>query len=375
VKKLKVATIVGTRPEIIRLSRVISNLREHCDHTLIHTGQNFDHQLSQVFFDDLEIGAPDIQLNAARSTPTQTIAAVLEATDKCLRGLSPDAVIVLGDTNSGLSLLSAKRLGIPTFHMEAGNRCFDSRVPEETNRRIIDHLADVNLPYSQIAREHLLREGVPSQRVIVTGSPMPEVLEFYRPKIETSAIVDTLNLSVGNYYVVSLHREENVDNADCLARFVFVLNTIAQDHELPIVVSTHPRTRKRLGDLQLKLHKKIQLAEPFSFTDYVKLQLHSRAVLSDSGTISEEASILGLPAVNLRFTHERPEAMEEAAVIMVGSNHERVMQALSILEAAKRQKPNVSKVPYDYQSMNVAEKVCRILHSYVDVVQRSRIQA
>ena len=365
INRLKVATIVGTRPEVIRLSRVVTALREVCDHTLIHTGQNFDYELNEIFFDDLDIAPPDIQLKTARSTSVQTISSVLSETERCLREISPEAVLVLGDTNSGLSVLAARKLGIPTFHMEAGNRCFDPRVPEEVNRRVIDHVADINLPYSEIAREYLIREGIPAHRIIVTGSPMREVLNYYRPKIDSSRIVEKLGLTPQHFYVASLHREENVDNLTAMHEFLGVFNQLASVHGLPIVVSTHPRTRMRLKELELEIHKNILFMNPMSFSDYVNLQLQSRAVLSDSGTISEEAAILNLRALNLRESHERPEAMEEAAVIMVGSNGDRVFQALQLLtdDVATRY---VSEIPHDYQSSNVSQKICRIIHSYVD---------
>ena len=361
--RLKVATIVGTRPEVVRLSRVISRLREDCQHTLIHTGQNYDHNLNQIFFSDLDIAPPDISLNAARPTPTQTIAAVLDSTDKVLRELLPDAVLVLGDTNSGLALFAAKRLGIPTFHMEAGNRCFDPRVPEEINRRLIDHLADINLPYSQIAREHLVSEGLPPHRIIVTGSPMREVLSYYQEKIALSDVVLRLGLKEQGFYVASLHREENVDDPDNLLRFVNMFNLLTREHDVPVVMSTHPRTRERLNRLNVTFQEGVRLLDPLSFTDYVRLQMSSRGVLSDSGTISEEASILGFRALNLRVSHERPEAMEEASVIMIGSNSERMFQALEV----NRQdftEADSNHIPFDYRTKSVSRKISRILHSY-----------
>ena len=362
-KPLRVATIVGTRPEVIRLSRVISRLRQDCDHTLIHTGQNYDHNLNGVFFADLDLASPNVQLNAARRTATHTIAAVLEGVDKVLREVEPDAVLVLGDTNSGLALLAAKRLGISTFHMEAGNRCFDDRVPEEINRRVIDHIADINLPYSQIAREHLIQEGLPSHRIIVTGSPMREVLSYYEDRFAASSILERLGLSEHSFYVASLHREENVDNPHRLKGFVEMFNLLSRNHGLPVIVSTHPRTRSRLGKLNVKIHEGVRLHEPLSFTDYVRLQMGSKCVLSDSGTISEEASILGFRALNLRDSHERPEAMEEAAVMMVGSSPERVFQALN-LHATDERNTIVVRTPSSYQVSSVSQKIVRILHSY-----------
>lgn len=363
--QLKIATIVGTRPEVIRLSRVISALRRHSNHTLIHTGQNFDYELNQLFFEDLDIAPPEIQLHTARPTAIQTISSVLTETETCLRTLCPDAVLVLGDTNSGMSVLAARRLGIPTFHMEAGNRCFDPRVPEELNRRLIDHAVDINLPYSQRARDYLIREGIPAQRIVVTGSPMREVLNYYRPNIEASKVLDHLNLSRREFYVVSLHREENVDNLDTLRRFFETFDTLAREHNMPVVVSTHPRTRKRLGEINLQLHENVRLLSPMSFSDYVNLQIHSRAVLSDSGTISEEAAILKLRALNLRESHERPEAMDEAAAVMVGCDRERIFQALQMVTDAEMSE-NVPEIPLDYQSLNVSQKVCRIICSYIN---------
>lgn len=363
-------TVVGTRPEIIRLSRVVSVLRQDCEHTLIHTGQNYDYELNQILFDDLGLAQPDIQFEVAKSTPMQTISQVLSTIDSALREIKPDAVLVLGDTNSGLSLLAARRLSIPTFHMEAGNRCFDPRVPEEINRRIIDHVADVNLPYSQIARENLLREGIPSDRIVVTGSPLAEVLDYYKDAINQCPIVDRLDVQSRRYFLVSLHREENVDLESRLERFVDLLNLLADREKLPIILSTHPRTRQRLDVLNKPLHAKIQLVKPLAFTEYVSLQLNAKAVLSDSGTISEESSILGFKAVNLRETHERPEAMENASVMMVGSNKDRLFQVLDILNRQGSDLFSQMTTPPDYQHLNVAEKISRIIHSYVDYVRR-----
>lgn len=374
IKKLTVATIVGTRPEVIRLSRVISVLSRDTSHVLIHTGQNYDPQLNDVFFDDLKIARPDISLNAARDTPIRTIAAILEGAETALLSVRPDAVLVLGDTNSGLSLIAAKRLMIPSFHMEAGNRCFDPRVPEEVNRKIIDHVADINLPYSSIAREYLLREGVAAEQIIVTGSPMAEVLHYYHESIESSEILETLNLKEKFFYAVSLHREENVDKPERLRKFVNMLNSLATDDGLPIVMSTHPRTRSRLTALDTQIHPLVRLLNPLSFSEFVHLQTRAMAVLSDSGTISEEASILGLKAVNLRDTNERPEAMEQASVMMVGASLERLHQALAILKTQGKDSFSQMNRPIDYGHVNVAEKVSRIIHSYVDVVrQKNRL--
>jgi UDP-N-acetylglucosamine 2-epimerase (non-hydrolysing) len=368
---MKVATIVGTRPEIIRLSRVIVALDENFDHVLIHTGQNYDHELNQIFFDDLGLRLPDRYLNAAKENANQTIAAVISAVDDVLRDVKPDAVLVLGDTNSCVGLLAAKKLGIPTFHMEAGNRCFDLRVPEETNRRLVDHIADINLPYSQIARQYLLREGLPPEQVIVTGSPMHEVLSHYRSSIDASTVLSDLGLSDGNYFVVSLHREENVDTTDRFRGFADMLNRLAERHELPIIVSTHPRTRNQIEKLGITFGPEIRLLKPLSFTAYVKLQQHSRAVLSDSGTISEESAILGFNALNLRESHERPEAMEEGVVMMVGNNTDRVFNALEILQRQGKSESTRPRLPVDYLPTNVSAKVARIILSYTDYVNRN----
>jgi UDP-N-acetyl-L-fucosamine synthase len=319
-KKLKVMTVVGTRPEIIRLSRVLARLDEHCDHVLVHTGQNYDFELNQIFFDDLGVRKPDYFLNSAEgsSGAAHTIGNLIIAVDQVLAEVQPEAMLVLGDTNSCLSVIPAKRRKIPIFHMEAGNRCFDQRVPEETNRRIVDHTSDVNLTYSSIARDYLLREGLPPDLVIKTGSPMFEVLEYYRTSIDASDVLDRLGLKSEAYFVVSAHREENIESERMFTKLVTVLNTVAADHELPVIVSTHPRTQKRIDASGVHFHPKVQLLKPLGFHDYVKLQLSAKAVLSDSGTINEEASILNFPALNLREAHERPEGMEEAVVMMVG---------------------------------------------------------
>ena len=350
---------------------MVSVLRQDTNHVLIHTGQNYDSQLNEIFFNDLKLAPPDVFLNAARDTPVKTIAAVLESAETALAHVKPDAVLVLGDTNSGLSLIAAKRMGIPSFHMEAGNRCFDPRVPEEVNRKIIDHIADINLPYSAIAREHLLREGIAPDRIIVTGSPMTEVIHYYKQSIDSSRILQTLGLQQNAFFVVSLHREENVDDLRRLNEFTTMFNSLATQEELPLVISTHPRTRKRLKELNADLHPLIRLVEPLSFTDYVYLQTRATAVLSDSGTISEESSILKFRAVNLRDAHERHEAMEQASVIMVGSSFERLQQALTILRSRGTDEFSQINRPADYQDINVAEKVSRIIHSYIDVVRRN----
>ena len=368
--KLKVVTVVGTRPEIIRLSRVMARLDEHCDHVLVHTGQNYDYELNQVFFDDLRVRKPAHFLGSAGGNAAETIGNVIIAVDKVLATEQPDAMLVLGDTNSCLAVIPAKRRKIPIFHMEAGNRCFDLRVPEETNRRIVDHTADVNLTYSDIAREYLLREGLPPDLVIKTGSPMFEVLTHYRPKIEASDVLARLSLQPQGFFVVSAHREENIDSLQTFAKLVDVLTTLAQDHDLPVIVSTHPRTQKRIDAMGVKFPANVHLLKPLGFLDYVKLQMNARAVLSDSGTINEESSILNFPALNLREAHERPEGMEEAAVMMVGLEVQRVRQALAILETQGRGEQRDLRRVADYSMPNVSDKVLRILHSYTDYVNR-----
>ena len=371
-KKLKVMTVVGTRPEIIRLSRVLARLDEHCDHVLVHTGQNYDYELNQVFFDDLGVRKPDHFLDSAAgsSGAAQTIGNLITAVDRVLEQERPEAMMVLGDTNSCLSVIPAKRRKVPIFHMEAGNRCFDQRVPEETNRRIVDHTADVNLTYSSIAREYLLREGLPPDLVIKTGSPMYEVLTHYRPSIDASDVLQRLGLEDGRYFVVSAHREENIESPQSFARLVEVLNAVAADHELPVIVSTHPRTQKRIDATGARFHPQVRLLKPLGFHDYVRLQLSARAVLSDSGTINEESSILNFPALNLREAHERPEGMEEAAVMMVGLEVDRVRQGLAILATQPRGEARGLRQVADYSMPNVADKVLRIIHSYTDYVNR-----
>lgn len=367
---MKVATIVGTRPEIIRLSRVIAALDRYTDHVLIHTGQNYDYELNQVFFEDLELRRPDYFLDAAGGTPAETIGLVIARSDAVLREVRPDAVVILGDTNSALAAISAKRLKIPVFHMEAGNRCFDERVPEELNRRVVDHISDINLPYSSIAREYLLREGLPPDRIIKTGSPMYEVLHYYLPKITRSTILERLGLAEGSYYLVSVHREENVDEPGRLRQVADIVNQIAEEFGHRVIVSTHPRTRKRIEAESVALAPLVELLKPFGFTDYVKLQLHARAVLSDSGTITEESSILNFPALNIREAHERPEGMEEGAVMMVGLDWRRVREGLAILESQPRGEQRLLRVVEDYAVPNVSEKVARIILSYTEYVNR-----
>jgi UDP-N-acetylglucosamine 2-epimerase (non-hydrolysing) len=367
---LKVMTIVGTRPEIIRLSRVIERLDRHCQHTLVHTGQNYDYELNQVFFDDLGIRRPDRFMEAAGSNAAQTIGQVIMRADEALAELQPEALLILGDTNSALAAIAAKRRKVPIFHMEAGNRCFDFRVPEEINRRIVDHIADINLTYSQIAREYLLREGLPPDQVICTGSPMREVLDHYRTGIEASDVLSRMGLEAGRYFVVSSHREENVDSPENLRRLMAVLDMLAQRHAVPVIVSTHPRTRNRLESLGATAHPLVQFCKPFGFLDYVHLQSRAWAVLSDSGTITEESSILNFPALNLREAHERPEGFEEAAVMMVGLDVERVAQGLAILGEQPRGDERRLHMVRDYSPDNVSDKVLRIIMSYTDFVNR-----
>jgi len=369
-KKLRVMTVVGTRPEIIRLSRVIAALDRTLDHVLVHTGQNYDYELNGVFFDDLEIRKPDHFLEAAGATAAETIGQVITRADGVMRQVHPEALLVLGDTNSCLSAIAAKRLRIPVFHMEAGNRCFDERVPEEINRRIVDHVSDINLPYSSLSREYLLREGLPPDRVIKTGSPMREVLTHYKPKIERSAALKTLKLKPGEYFLVSAHREETVDDPRQLTRLVGVLNAVATTHKSRVIVSTHPRMRKRLDESSLKTDKLIEFVKPLGFTDYVRLQLDSAAVLSDSGTVTEESSILNIPALNIREAHERPEGMEEGAVIMTGLDSSLVLQALDVAMKQRRGEDRDLRLVADYNADNVSEKIVRIILSYTGYVRR-----
>lgn len=371
-KKLKVISVVGTRPEIIRLSRVLAALDAHCDHILVHTGQNYDYELNQVFFDDLSVRKPDFFLNSAKesSGAANTIGNLITAVDKVLEQVAPEAMLVLGDTNSCLSVIPAKRRKVPTFHMEAGNRCFDQRVPEEINRRIVDHTADINLTYSSIAREYLLREGLPPDQVIKTGSPMYEVLNYYMTKIQSSDVLARLALEFDKYFVVSAHREENIDSEQSFPKLVKVLNTLAEDHGIPVIVSTHPRTQKRVDATGAKFHPLVNLMKPLGFNDYVHLQMNAKAVLSDSGTINEESSILNFPALNLREAHERPEGMEEAVVMMVGLEIDRIRQGLAIIASQPRGSDRALRLVSDYSMPNVSEKVVRIIHSYTDYVNR-----
>lgn len=364
-------TVVGTRPEIIRLSRVICKLDKHCEHVLVHTGQNYDYELNEIFFNDLGIRKPDHFLSVAGASGAETIGNVIIAVDRVLAEVQPEAMLVLGDTNSCMAVLPAKRRKIPTFHMEAGNRCFDMRVPEEINRRIVDHTADINLTYSTIARNYLLAEGLPPDRVIKTGSPMFEVLNYYREGIGASDVLDRLRLSEHQFFVVSAHREENIDTGKNLLKLVDVLNTVAEHYDLPIIVSAHPRTQKRVEAMRVKFHSNVSLLKPLGFKDYNKLQFAARAVLSDSGTISEESSILNFPALNLREVHERPEGMEEGAAMMVGLETERVLQGLAILKSQIRGDQRGLRLVDDYSMPNVSDKVVRIVHSYRDYVMRT----
>jgi UDP-N-acetylglucosamine 2-epimerase (non-hydrolysing) len=371
-EKLKVMTVVGTRPEIIRLSRVMAALDASgaIDHIIVHTGQNYDYELNQIFFEDLAIRKPDHFLNAAGTTATETIGNILIKIDPLLESVQPDAFLVLGDTNSCLCAIPAKKRHIPIFHMEAGNRCFDQRVPEETNRKIVDHVSDINLTYSDIAREYLLREGLSADRIIKTGSPMFEVLNHYLPAIELSDVLNKLNLKEHEFFVVSAHREENINSEKNFRGLMESLNLIAEKYHFPIIVSTHPRTRKMIDSKKIVVRSEIQFLKPLGFNDYNALQMKSLAVLSDSGTISEESSILNFPALNIREAHERPEAMEEAAVMMVGLNPERIMQGLIHLQGQKRGNERNFRRVSDYSMPNVSEKVVRIIISYVDYVKR-----
>jgi UDP-N-acetylglucosamine 2-epimerase len=367
---MKVATIVGTRPEIIRLSRVIAALERHTSHVLVHTGQNYDYELNQVFFNDLEMRAPNHFLDAAGKTPAETVGLVIARVDEVLASEKPDAILILGDTNSCLAAYPAKRRKIPVFHMEAGNRCFDQRVPEEINRKIVDHISDINMPYSTIGREYLLREGLPPDRVIKTGSPMYEVLHYYMPKIQKSEIRSQLKLQKKDYFVVSCHREENVDDDANFRGLVEILTGLAENYGKRVIVTTHPRTRKRIEQEGIKLPPLVELHKPFGLLDYVNLQMNACAVLSDSGTINEESSILNFPALNIRQAHERPEGMEEGAVMMVGMNWQRVQEALAILESQPRGADRSLRLVRDYDVPNVSEKVVRIILSYTDYVNR-----
>ncbi|WP_443627714.1 non-hydrolyzing UDP-N-acetylglucosamine 2-epimerase [Candidatus Njordibacter sp. Uisw_002] len=370
VKKIKIVTVVGTRPEIIRLACVIPKLDQHCEHVLVHTGQNYDYELNEIFFNDLGIRKPDYFLGVAGGSAAETIGNVIIGVDKVLAEVNPEAMLVLGDTNSCMAVLSAKRRKIPTFHMEAGNRCFDQRVPEEINRRLVDHMADINLTYSSIARDYLLREGLPADMIIKTGSPMFEVLNTYRDGIDSSDVLERLGLQKHKFFVVSAHREENVDSDKNFSNLVESLNTIAETYQMPVIVSTHPRTQKRVDAMGVQFNPLVQLLKPLGFKDYNKLQVSSKATLSDSGTINEESSILNFPALNLREAHERPEGMEEAAVIMAGLGVERIMQGLAILESQPRDDERLIRQIYDYSMPNVSDKIVRIIHSYTDYVNR-----
>lgn len=369
-KKLKIVTVIGTRPEIIRLSRVIARLDQYCDHILVHTGQNYDYELNQIFFDDMKIRKPDHFLNASGATGAETIGNVIKSVDQLLAGLEADALLVLGDTNSCMAVIPAKRRKIPTFHMEAGNRCFDMRVPEEINRRIVDHTADINLTYSDIARGYLLREGLAPDMVIKTGSPLCEVLNHYRADIDVSDALNCLDLTKHGYFLVSAHREENIELPRNFEKLVAVLNSVAETFGQPVVVSTHPRTLKRANESGSVFHANVRLLKPLGFHDYNCLQINAIAVLSDSGTINEESSILNFPALNLREAHERPEGMEEAAVMMVGLEVERVLQGLAIVKDQPRGEDRLLRQVGDYSMPNVSDKIVRIIHSYTDYVNR-----
>ncbi len=370
-KKLKVLTVVGTRPEIIRLSRVLSKLDQYCDHILVHTGQNFDYELNEIFFADLGIRKPDYYLGAAGTNAAETIGLTIIKLDPVLEQEKPDALLILGDTNSCLAAIPAKRRKIPIFHMEAGNRCFDQRVPEEINRKIVDHISDINLPYSAISREYLLREGLPPDRIIKTGSPMYEVLHHYMPKIERSDVLARLDVKPLDYFLVSCHREENVDNDRNFKGLISVLNGLAEHYGKRVIVTTHPRTRKRMEKESVELPTLIELCKPFSLTDYVKLELNAKVVLSDSGTITEESSILNFPALNIREAHERPEGMEEGSVMMTGLDWQTVHEALGIIDNQKRGMARSMRIVQDYDTSNVSEKVVRIIASYTSYVNRT----
>ncbi|MBB1318427.1 UDP-N-acetylglucosamine 2-epimerase (non-hydrolyzing) [Shewanella sp. SR43-4] len=369
-KKLKVVTVVGTRPEIIRLSCTIAKLDQFCEHVLVHTGQNYDYELNQIFFEDLGIRAPDIFLECAGSTAAETMAQVISKSDAMFAEVKPDAMLILGDTNSAMAAIPAKRKKIPIFHMEAGNRCFDMRVPEEINRKIVDHISDVNMPYTDIAREYLLAEGLKPDLIVKTGSPMDEVLERYKDKIANANILTTLGLKSEKYFVVSVHREENVDSESNIYSYVNVLNSIAEKYQLPIIISTHPRTRKKIDLLNLEFHPLVKLLKPLGFSDYVKLQKEAKVVLSDSGTITEESSILNFPALNIRDAQERPEGFEEGSVMFTGMNVERIFQAMEILDKQPRGESRLINKVQNYIAPNVSDKVLRTIISYTDYVNR-----
>lgn len=367
---MKVATILGTRPEIIRLSRVIAVLDRFTEHVLIHTGQNYDYELNQIFFDDLEIRRPDYFLQAAGKNAAETIGLVVSKSSDLLAEVQPDAVLILGDTNSSLAALAAKRLKIPVFHMEAGNRCFDQRVPEEINRKIVDHISDINMPYSNLSREYLLREGIPPDRIIKTGSPMYEVLHHYLPKVQNSRVTASMGLTPGKYFVLSAHREENVDSPEQMEKLIHVLRELVAKYAMRVIFSAHPRTRARLEAMGAELPAEVELLKPLGFYDYVNLQLNAKTTLSDSGTITEESSILNFPALNIREAHERPEGMEEGAVMMTGLYWNRVLEGLTILETQGRDATRTLQVVCDYTSPNVSEKVLRVIQSYTDLINR-----
>ncbi len=368
--KLHVMTIVGTRPEIIRLSRIIAKLDIYTNHTLIHTGQNYDYELNQIFFEDLEIRQPDYYLDSSDSNATKTIGKILISVDEILEEIKPDALLVLGDTNSCMSILAAKKRKIPTFHFEAGNRCFDMRVPEEINRKIVDHTSDINITYSSIAREYLLNEGIAREMVIKVGSPMKEVINFYKKKIDNSKILFELKLEKFKYFLASFHREENL-NSKNLSEFLEILNVLVEKYNLPVIVSTHPRTRKKLEESEYIINEKVKFIKPQSFSNYLYLQINAKTVLSDSGTINEESSILNFPALNIREAHERPEAMEEASVMMTGVNCERISQAMEVLSSQKRGRDRSLKLAEDYNVNNVSEKILRIIISYTDFIKKN----
>jgi UDP-N-acetylglucosamine 2-epimerase (non-hydrolysing) len=372
IKKIKVISVVGTRPEIIRLSRIFSVLDKFCDHILIHTGQNYDYELNQIFFEDLKIRKPDFFLDSTKNSKSvaNTIGNIITSVDALLDKVKPDCLLVLGDTNSSLSAIPAKRRKIPIFHMEAGNRCFDQRVPEEINRRIVDHVADINLPYSSISREYLLNEGIPSDQIIKTGSPMFEVLNYYLPQIKKSKIISKLKLKKYEYFVISAHREENIDSDINFNKIVKIINMLAEDYNSPVIISAHPRTQKRFNFINKKFHSNINIIKPLGFHDYVNLQMNAKAVLSDSGTITEESSILNFPALNIREAHERPEGMEETSVMMTGLEYDRIQQGLTILQKQSHTNKRILPLVKDYNVPNVSEKILRIIHSYIDYVNR-----
>ncbi len=364
----KIMTIVGTRPEIIRLSRVIPKLDQFFNHTLVHTGQNFDYELNEIFFDELDLRKPDFFLSAAKDSPADTIASIISSSDALMAEVKPNAILILGDTNSSLSSIAAKRRKIPIFHMEAGNRCFDSRVPEEINRKIVDHISDINLTYSEIAKQHLIREGLPPHQIIKTGSPLREVINFYQDKIDKSDVLKRMALLPNQYFLFSFHREENVDEPENLKKILSTIDALISQYNVPVIVSTHPRTRKRIESLNISKHEKIIFNKPFGFIDYINLQVHSKAVLSDSGTITEESSILNFPALNIRETNERQEGFEEGAVMMVGLDKDRIMSALKILEMQLRGSQRNIELVEDYSSINVSDKVVRAILSYTEYV-------